>query len=442
MAGIPQIASGQNNKYATSNEADGQLEAMTQASLSVAMADADVILSQAQNVAAYEYTATGTLTAARALIFEAGCERRFSVVNSTSGGFDVVVRYPTGASVAVPAGTGAEIIGDGLAMRATATGAPRLNLAIEAGGVEVAAAAAALDFVNAASVVEDGDTVRINVAAVGSGQAVLVDGAQVLAGMTGINLDSDVFSATDRGDGTWTLGLAIVDENGLFQSPIGIFLDATLIEEATRVEFSSAAFAVTTSEEGKVEITLASGAAGTLGGLSDVDVSGVADGAVFRYFETPTPGWIDSSLDFGDLDRCDPIGALGQVLRVVDPGGGAPTRIGFVDPATLPGAGGAGLTASDLGNVSGPVALDASAADLFSMTVTGPVTLSFQTAETGNVFVTRIINGGTNVTFPASVRWPEGVPPTLRASGVDCIAYTTFDGGAQWYASLTTLGAA
>ena len=43
-------------------------------------------------------------------------------------------------------------------------------------------------------------------------------------------------------------------------------------------------------------------------------------------------------------------------------------------------------------------------------------------------FVSGAHGGGGNV-----VKWPGGTAPTLTASGVDILTFTTFDGGTNWY---------
>ena len=43
------------------------------------------------------------------------------------------------------------------------------------------------------------------------------------------------------------------------------------------------------------------------------------------------------------------------------------------------------------------------------------------------------------VNWPASVKWPGGTKPTLTASGIDMLVFTTFDGGTTWYGNLAGL---
>lgn len=91
---------------------------------------------------------------------------------------------------------------------------------------------------------------------------------------------------------------------------------------------------------------------------------------------------------------------------------------------------------SDAGSVSGSVAFDISAAQYFSFTVGGALTPSFTNAASGTVaqgVMLRITNGGAfTISWPASLKWVGGTPPTLTVSGVDLLGLVTDDNGATW----------
>lgn len=91
---------------------------------------------------------------------------------------------------------------------------------------------------------------------------------------------------------------------------------------------------------------------------------------------------------------------------------------------------------NNLGSMSGTVNLDLGEARVFYGTVAGATTLAFQNVPANEaVFVIlEITNGGTDVTWPATVRWPFGTEPDLTASGVDVIVLYTRDGGTNWRA--------
>lgn len=95
------------------------------------------------------------------------------------------------------------------------------------------------------------------------------------------------------------------------------------------------------------------------------------------------------------------------------------------------------ITASVLGNISGATALDLNNGNVFTATVTGNTTLSFTNpAAAGQTsFLTLILtNGGAfTTTFPGSIVWLGGTPPTLEASGVNVLRFATVDAGTTWY---------
>jgi hypothetical protein len=118
--------------------------------------------------------------------------------------------------------------------------------------------------------------------------------------------------------------------------------------------------------------------------------------------------------------------------------------------AALPKAGGAMTgeldvltvrqTQSDAGNISGTYNMDLDVANAFTATVTGNVTIAFTNVPTANTMMLGVIlhltNGGSStVTWDASVKWSGGTAPTLTTSGVDVIAFVSFDEGVTWHAA-------
>ncbi|MGE0278344.1 MAG: hypothetical protein AB7R40_23355 [Nitrospiraceae bacterium] len=101
------------------------------------------------------------------------------------------------------------------------------------------------------------------------------------------------------------------------------------------------------------------------------------------------------------------------------------------------------FTTSDLGSMTGAVAMNLAAADVFYGTATGTITFSFSNvpASGNGVFWTlEITNGGSQtINWPASVSWPGGSPPDLTSSGVDLITFYTRDGGTNVYAMVAGL---
>lgn len=80
--------------------------------------------------------------------------------------------------------------------------------------------------------------------------------------------------------------------------------------------------------------------------------------------------------------------------------------------------------------------IDLSAGNYFTYTLSGAQTLTVSNvASSGSVsaFVIDITNGGSAaLTFFSGVTWNAATAPTLTASGVDTLAFFTFDGGTTW----------
>ena len=88
------------------------------------------------------------------------------------------------------------------------------------------------------------------------------------------------------------------------------------------------------------------------------------------------------------------------------------------------------------------VAMSAHAVDLelgnvFTYTLSGSQTVTFTNppaSGTAGSFTMIVTNGGSaTLTWPTSVDFPAATAPTLTASGVDILFFTTCDGGTTWY---------
>jgi len=80
-------------------------------------------------------------------------------------------------------------------------------------------------------------------------------------------------------------------------------------------------------------------------------------------------------------------------------------------------------------------AIDCSAGNYFTKTASGALTWTFTNvpASRSITIILELTNGGTGTqTWPASVKWPSGIAPTLTASGVDVIGFITDDSGTTW----------
>lgn len=92
-----------------------------------------------------------------------------------------------------------------------------------------------------------------------------------------------------------------------------------------------------------------------------------------------------------------------------------------------------------LGNSGAAKTITAVDGTYVTLTLTANCTLTFPSPTTGYAFsftleATQDATGGRTITWPASVKWPAGVPPTLTstASKMDILAFVTRDGGTTW----------
>jgi hypothetical protein len=90
-----------------------------------------------------------------------------------------------------------------------------------------------------------------------------------------------------------------------------------------------------------------------------------------------------------------------------------------------------------IGNAGATRTFDLTAGNFFSVTIDQATTFTFSNPPASGdfgCFVMEITNGSAFViTFPASVDWPGGTAPSLTASGVDQLVFTTRDGGTTYF---------
>ena len=82
-------------------------------------------------------------------------------------------------------------------------------------------------------------------------------------------------------------------------------------------------------------------------------------------------------------------------------------------------------------------AVDLSLGNVQTYTLSGNQTLTFTNppaSGTSGSFTLLVTNGGSaTLTWPTSDDWAGGTAPTLTASGIDAMVFTTIDGGTIWY---------
>ena len=91
--------------------------------------------------------------------------------------------------------------------------------------------------------------------------------------------------------------------------------------------------------------------------------------------------------------------------------------------------------------------IDLTSGNIYKLTLTGNCTFTLSnppaSGKAGSLTLILVQDGtgSRNVTWPASVKWPNGNAPTLTttASAVDIIQLVTVDGGTTWYGFLAGL---
>jgi len=100
-------------------------------------------------------------------------------------------------------------------------------------------------------------------------------------------------------------------------------------------------------------------------------------------------------------------------------------------------------TLNSLGSVSGITTIRLSEGNVVNATLVGNTTFNIQTGvSTGSASFTLILTndsvGGYSVTWPASVKWPDSIPPS-RSTGAnltDVWIFLTPNNGATWYGNI------
>jgi hypothetical protein len=95
------------------------------------------------------------------------------------------------------------------------------------------------------------------------------------------------------------------------------------------------------------------------------------------------------------------------------------------------------IEGSAIGNTGATSTIDMAVANFFSATLDQACTFTFSNPPASGdfgAFVLELTNGGAfAITYPASVDFPGGLAPTLTASGVDQLVFTTRDAGTTYF---------
>ena len=108
--------------------------------------------------------------------------------------------------------------------------------------------------------------------------------------------------------------------------------------------------------------------------------------------------------------------------------------------AQIEANGGTKITGSQTSNISamGANAVDCSAGNYFTKTITGATTFTFTNVPTGVAYTFTMevtLNGSNAITWPASVKWPADTAPTITDGKTQVFVFLTDDGGTRWRGS-------
>ena len=108
--------------------------------------------------------------------------------------------------------------------------------------------------------------------------------------------------------------------------------------------------------------------------------------------------------------------------------------------AQIEANGGTKITGSQTSNISamGANAVDCSAGNYFTKTITGATTFTFTNVPSGVAYTFTMevtLNGSNAITWPASVKWPADTAPSITDGKTQLFVFLTDDGGTRWRGS-------
>lgn len=159
---------------------------------------------------------------------------------------------------------------------------------------------------------------------------------------------------------------------------------------------------------------------------------------------------VDPSTDGKSLVTAADFAAMVTLLGVLSLAGGTMTgELNLADQLlTRPKLKDYGETVNAIGATGGGTQdFDMTLGNVHSATVNASAnTFTFSNPSATGIacsFTLILTNGGSQtVNWPASVRWPGNIEPTLTTSGVDILTFLTVDGGTTWYGFTAGIGMA
>ena len=144
---------------------------------------------------------------------------------------------------------------------------------------------------------------------------------------------------------------------------------------------------------------------------------------------------VGGTLTYDDVTNIDSVGIVTARTGVRVTAGGINVTAGV---STF--SGGTKITGSQTSNISamGANAVDCSAGNYFTKTITGATTFTFTNVPTGVAYTFTMevtLNGSNAITWPASVKWPADTAPTITDGKTQLFVFLTDDGGTRWRGS-------
>ena len=151
---------------------------------------------------------------------------------------------------------------------------------------------------------------------------------------------------------------------------------------------------------------------------------------------------VGGTLTYDDVTNIDSVGLITARTGVKVTAGGVNVTAGGVNvtAGVSTFSGGTKITGSQTSNISamGANAVDCSAGNYFTKTITGATTFTFTNVPSGVAYTFTMevtLNGSNAITWPAAVKWPADTPPAITDGKTQLFVFITDDGGTRWRGS-------
>jgi hypothetical protein len=151
---------------------------------------------------------------------------------------------------------------------------------------------------------------------------------------------------------------------------------------------------------------------------------------------------VGGTLTYDDVTNIDSVGLVTARTGVKVTAGGVNVTSGGINvtAGVSTFSGGTKITGSQTSNISamGANAVDCSAGNYFTKTITGATTFTFTNVPTGVAYTFTMevtLNGSNAITWPAAVKWPADTAPSITDGKTQLFVFLTDDGGTRWRGS-------